>query len=199
MTITRRFDFSDDKQITAQKADNFANFLWIAFAKNSNGKCIIEKNGKFSPKQVYYSLNREVNNVNAMDLDSSKLYVAYEDATLLGEIISKINPLTSVTTISKGAIVESPIDVLINGIDLWFLLPGIASGTNAKLLKYDTSGVLQETVDLNKSGNIVNNAKSMTIDSSDDIWIVTYENPSRLVRVYEMSGGVYDFAITEIV
>jgi len=199
MTITRRFDFSDDKQITAQKADNFANFLWIAFAKNSNGKCIIEKNGKFSPKQVYYSLNREVNNVNAMDLDSSKLYVAYEDATLLGEIISKINPLTSVTTISKGAIVESPIDVLINGIDLWFLLPGIASGTNAKLLKYDTSGVLQETVDLNKSGNIVNNAKSMTIDSNDDIWIVTYENPARLVRVYEMSGGVYDFTITEIV
>jgi hypothetical protein len=197
MTLNRRFNFSDDNQITAQKADNINNFLWVAFAQNTDGNCIIEKEAKFHPTQTYFSLERAVTEVNAMDLDSSKLYVSYNDSSLLGEIISKNNPLTSTTEISKGAIVESPIDVLINGTDLWYLLPGNASGTNAKLLKYNTSGVLQQTVDLSKSGEIVVNAKSMTIDSNDDIWIGTYETPAKIVRVFEISGGLYDFTIDE--
>jgi len=196
MTINKRFEFSNDKQITAQKADSLNNFLWIGFAQNSDGNCIIEKEAKIQPTQTYFSLERAVNNINAMDLDSSNLYVAYEDSVLLGEIISKSNPLTSTTEISKS-VVESPIDVLINGTDLWFLLPGIASETNAQLLKYNTSGVLQQTVDLNKSGQIVYDAKSMTIDSNDDIWIGTYETPAKIVRVFEISGGLYDFTIDE--
>lgn len=197
MTINRRFNFSNDKQITAQKADSIDNFLWIAFAQNSSGNCIIEKEAKFYPTQTYFSLERAVTNVNAMDLDSSKLYVAYNDSVLLGEIISKTNALTSTTEINRNSIVESPIDVLINGTNLWFLLPGIASGTNAQLLRYDTLGVLQQTVDLNKSGSIVNNAETMTVDSNGDIWIGTYETPAKIVRVFEISGGLYDFTIDE--
>ena len=199
MTINRRFDFSSDKQIPVQKYDSINDYLWLGFAQNSDGNCIIEKAGKFTPTQTYFSLERAVDGIADMDLESTKLYVAYEDSTLLGEIISKTNPLTSTTEISRGDIVESPIDVLINGTDLWFLLPGSASGTNAQLLRYNTSGVLQETVDLDKSGLIINDAKSFTIDEDDDIWIVTYENPVRLIRVYEMSGGIYDFESTDII
>lgn len=195
---TKRFNFSSDKQITALKADNIVDFLWVAFAQNSDGNCIIEKEAKFYPTQTYFTLERAVTEVIGMDLDTTNLYVAYNDTTLLGEIISKTNPLTSTTEISRGDIEEAPVDVIINGTDLWFLLPGDASGTNAQLLKYNTSGVLQDTVDLTKSGLTVTNAKSMIADDNDDIWIVTYANPTQLIRVFELSGGTYDFAVTEI-
>lgn len=195
MSINRRFDYIDDKKITVQKSDNISDFLWIAFAQNSDGNCLIEKVAKFHPTQVYYSLERAVNEVNAMDVDSSNLYVSYNDSDLLGEIISKTNPLTSTTEISRGAIVESPVDVLINGTDLWYLLPGDASGTNAQLLRYNTSGVLQQTVDLSKSGSTVYNAKSFTVDGNNDLWIATYTTPSTIVRVFEISGGLFDFNI----
>ena len=198
MTINRRFNFSSDKQITTQKSDSLDDFLWIAFAQNTDGNCILEKCAKFKPTQTYYSLNRAVSEIVAIDLDSTYIYVAYNDSTLLGEIISKSNPLTSTTEISRGDIEESPVDVLVNGSDLWFLLPGSASGTNAQLLKYNLSGVLQDTIDLQKSGLIINDAKSMVVDTNDDIWIVSYENPVRLIRVYEMSGGIYDFDSTDI-
>ena len=193
----RRFNFSTDKKITAQIADNINNFIWLAFDQNSDGNCIIEKAAKGYPTQTYYSLNRAVTEINALALDSTKLYVSYTDSTLLGEIISKTNPLTSTIKIYKGAIIESPVDVLVNGTDLWLLLPGNVSGTNAQLLRYNLSGVLQQTVDLNKSGSIVNNAKTMTIDENDDIWIGTYETPAKVVRVYEISGGLFDFEVDE--
>ncbi len=192
-----RYTYSRN-QITAQKADNFNDYLWLAFAQNTSGICYIEKKAKFNPNQTYYSLEKLVTEINALDIDSSNLYVAYNDSTLLGEIISTTNPLTSYTQISKGVIAESPVDVAIDGSDLWFLLPGDQSGSNTQLLKYNTSGVLQETVDLSKSGLTVVNAKSMSIDANNDIWIVTNTNPATLVRVFELSGGVYDFAVTEI-
>ena len=197
MTSINRYTYSR-KQITAQKADNTNNFLWLAFAQNSSGICYIEKKAKFKPDQTYYSLQRSVDAISALDVDASNLYVSYDDSALLGEIISTTNPLTSFTQISKGEIAESPVDVAIDGSDLWFLLPGDLSGTNAQLLKYNTSGVLQETVDLSKSGLTIVNAKSMAVDDNNDIWIVTYENPVNLVRVFELSGGTYDFAVTEI-
>ena len=198
MTSIRRFDYSSDKQITAQKADELSDFLWVAFAQNNVGNCILEKQAFGFPTQTYFSLERAVNEIVEIELDSSNVYVAYEDTTLLGEIFSKTNPLTSATEISRGSLVESAIDVKANGTDLWFLLPGNASGTNAQLLKYNTSGILQQTVDLNKSGGfIVNNAKSMTIDDIGDIWIGTFETPARIIRVFEISGGLFDFTIDE--
>lgn len=199
MVTFKRFEFADEKEITAQKADNIDNFLWVAFAQNSSNNCVIKKSGFSFPTQVYYSLNRQVNQVNALDLDDTNIYVAYDDSTYLGEIISKINPLTVFTTISKVGIFESPVDVAINGTDLWYLLPGSASGTNAKLLKYDTDGVFQQTVDLITSGvETVTEATSMAIDTNNDIWITTFTDPARVVRVFELSGGIYDFEITEI-
>ena len=195
MTINRRFNFSTDKAITAQISDNINNFLWTAFDQNSDGNCIIKKAAKGHPTQTYYSLTRAVTEINALALDSTKLYVSYTDSSLLGEIISKTNPLTSTIEILKGAIIESPVDVLVNGTDLWFLLPGNASGTNSQLLRYNLSGVLQQTVDLNKIGSVVNNASSFTIDGNGDLWLTTYTEPATIIRVFEISGGLFDFSI----
>ncbi len=199
MTTNRRFAYSEDKQITTQKADEVSNFIRVGFAQNSDGNFILEKNAKFFPTQTYFSLERSVDKIIEIDLDSSNVYVAYDDATLLGEIFSKTNPLTSNTEISRGSIVESSVDIKINGTDLWFLLPGNASGTNAQLLKYNTSGVLQQTIDLIKSSVVVNNAKTMTIDDNDDIWIGTFTNPATVVRVFKISCGLFDFEVTEII
>jgi hypothetical protein len=200
MTQINRFEYSGDKKITAQIADEIDDFLWISFAQNSDGNCIIEKEAKFTPIQTYYSLERAVTEVNAMDLDSSNLYVAYNDSSLLGEIISKTNPITSTIDISIPIGINEPsIDVKIDGSDLWFLIPGDISGENAKLLKYNTSGVLQQTVDLIKTGLTIINAKSMAIDSNNNIWIATYTNPATIVRVFEISGGLYDFTETQII
>lgn len=195
MTNTTRFNFSSDKQITAIKSDAIDDFIWIGFAKNSDNNCVIEKAGKFRPTQTHFSLERAVDEVIAMDLDSSNVYVAYDDSTLLGEIISKFNPLTSTTDISKGSYNESPVDVSVDSTDLWFLLPGSISGENAKLLKYNTSGTFQQEVDLSKSGSTVTNAEKMAIDSSGDIWISVNEDPGSIVRVFAISGGSYDFTI----
>ena len=199
MTTSRRFEYSSDKQITSQIADEIENFLWVGFAQNSDGNCILEKQAKFFPTQNYFSIERAVDKIVEMDLDSSNLYVAYDDATLLGEILSKTNPITTTTDILRGSLVESAVDVKVNGSDLWFLFPGNASGTNAQLRKYDTSGVFQQTVDLIKSSLVVNNASTMTIDDNNDIWIGTFTNPAKVVRVFEISGGLFDFEVTEII
>lgn len=199
MSQITRFEYSNDKQITAQISDELSDFLWVAFAQNSDGDCIIEKQAPFNPEQTYFSLEKTVDEVVAMDLDSSNIYVAYDDVTLLGEIISKTTPISITTEILRGAIVESPVDVKINDSDLWFLLPGNASGTNTQLLKYNTSGVLQQTVDLINSSETITEAVSMAIDDNNDIWIVTHTDPTKLVRVFEISGGLFDFSVTEIV
>lgn len=197
---TRRFEYLNDKQITAQVSDENDFFLWIAFAQNSSGNCIIEKEYAFEPDQTFFTLTRTVTKVNQMALDSSNVYVAYEDSTLLGEIISKNNPLTTTTTINiPVGINESPVDVLVDGSDLYFLIPGVISGENAKILRYDTSGSFVETIDLNKSGSIVTNASSFKIDSNNEIAVGTNTDPGNYVRVFALSGGGFDFTIFPIV
>lgn len=198
MTNTR-FEYSSDKQITTSKIDETDNFLWVAFAQNSDGNCIIEKEFFAQPKQTFFSLEREVNEVKAIDLDTDNIYVAYDDDTLIGEIIDKDNPLTVTTEISLPiGINEKPVDIAIDGSILWFLLPGNTSGENAKLIRYNSSGVFQETIDLVKTGLTILNAVSMAVDSNGDLRIVTNEDPVRLVRVFQISGGIYDFSSTSI-
>lgn len=187
---TTRFEYSDNEQITAIKADT-AGYVWVAFAKNTDDNCIIKKQFAFKPDQTYYTLEREVEEVTAIDLDSNNLYVAYNDDSLFGEIISLTRPLTTTTDIDiPVGITEAPIDVKINGSDLWYLVPGSSSGTNAKLLKFNTSGVYQETIDL----ATVTDAISFTI-VSDEFWVTTNKSPAEYIRVYPISGGLYDYTV----
>lgn len=196
-----RFEYSNDKQLITQIADEDNTFLWVAFAQNSEGNCIIEKEFAFNPSQTFFTLERAVDNINNFAIDDTNLYVAYDDTTLFGEIINSTNPLTNTTTISiPSGIVESPIDVLINGSDLWYLLPGNLTGENAKLLRFNTSGSLQETVDLTKSDLTVVDAEKFTIEPiSGDLWIGTNTDPGTIVRVFALSGGGYDFTETQFI
>ena len=142
----KRFTYTDPV-ITASKVDNTNTFLWLAFNKNSDGNCIIEKESPFNPIQTYFTIERAVDEVRNMDLSSSLLYVVYDDATAFAESFSLTNPLTTFTQITRPAGAnEAGIDILYDGTDVWVLTPGTASGENAKLFRYNTSLVLQETL-----------------------------------------------------
>lgn len=195
----RRFTFSDPT-ITASKVDSSNTFLWLAFSQNSDGNCIIEKEFFGQPTQTFFTIERSVDAINAMDLSSSYLYAVYNDSTAFAERFSLSNPLTSFIQITRpGGINESAVDVLYDGSDIWILTPGSASGENAKLLRFNTSLVLQETVDLTKSGSTVFDAISLTSDSGGDLWIVTNTTPAQFIRVFALSGGGYDFSVHDVI
>lgn len=195
--VNRRFTYTDPV-ITATKVDNTNTFLWMAFSQNTSGNCIIEKQTAFQPTQTFFTIERAVESVVQMDLSTSFLYVIYDDATLFAERFSLTNPLTSSSQINiPSGINEVAVDVMFEGSNVWILTPGSASGENAKLLRYNTSLVLQETVDLTKSGATILNASSMASDSNGDIWVVTNTSPAQYVRVYALSGGGYDFTVYE--
>lgn len=192
----KRYTFTENK-ITAQVVDQAYEQIWLAFLQDANGNCAFQKRSAFNPSQVYYDIDIAVDNINKMIIDGSYLYLAYDDSTLIGARYAVNNPLTDVTNFSiPSGITEIPIDLLVSGSDLWYLTPGITTGENAKLIKMSTTGVFDEIIDLSETGNIVTNAISFTEEtSSGDLYIVTNNSPSELVRVYQTTGGSYDFDI----
>lgn len=196
---TRRFTYTDPT-ITAVEADQTNNFLWMVFAQNSSGNCIIEKQTAFKPDQTFFTIERAVTEIKNITLDSTNLYAVYEDTTAFAELFSLTNPLTVFTQITPPAgITESGIDIQVSGSDVWILTPGSGSGENAKLVKFNTSLAFQETVDLTKSGATVLNAISFTIDSNSDLWVLTNTAPAQYVRVFALSGGGFDFTVSETI
>ena len=195
MTIIRNFDFNT-KQITAMDVDTSDNgYLWLGFAQNSNNICKLLKVSAHKPTQKYYEIDLSVTEIKDIHVFGSYVYVAINDSTYLFKRYSLSSPLSSSSSISlpSGAN-EAPIDIEDDGTYIYVLLPGLISGENAKLYKYTSSGTLLDTIDL----LTVTNAQSMAIDSNDDIWIITYESPSTLVRVYETSGGSYTYTTTTL-
>lgn len=196
----RRINYSNRKKITSQAMQENSPYLWIAYAINEDDNCIIEKQFAFDPSQTYFSIEREVNNIPKLICDTTKCYVAYDDDDLLGEIFSVTNPLTSSTEIELPIdVFESPVDVQVDDTDLWFLIPGNISSSNTKLLRYTTSGVYVETITLDQSGQEVTNASSMVIEENGDIQINTNTDPAQVIRVFALSGGGWDYQVTDIV
>lgn len=197
MTTFRRISYSTDKQIDLSVNDSGNQFLWLGFAQNTSGVCKIKKVSSFSPDQVFFNLNRSIDGIVEATILGNFIYFAYEDNSLLGEKISLSNPLSTTTDISKPVgITENPVDILTDGTFIYYLIPGSESGTNAKILKYTTSPSLSETIDLTKSGSEVTNAVSFTYDDiTGDIWVVIDNGTNQLVRVYQDSGGIWDFEI----
>ncbi|MHA2013370.1 MAG: two-component regulator propeller domain-containing protein [Candidatus Helarchaeota archaeon] len=191
MTLIRNYNFSEN-QITAFAVDS-AGYLWIAFAQDANGNCAFQKVSANNPLQKYYDIDISVDEIKKISVSGSYVYLAYDDATYIGTKYSLLNPLTTYTNFSLPAgITEAPIDVLINGSDLFYLIPGESSGLNAKVVKMSTAGVFDQTIDL----ATVTNAKSITIDSgSGDLWVCTNTDPSTYVRVYQQSGGNWTYIV----
>ena len=199
MVSSRRFTYSQPK-ISASKSDQVNKFVWIAYDKNTSGVCNIKKVYAFDLSQVFFNIDKSVDKIVSIDVDGTNAYLAYEDDSLLGEILDQGTPVATTTIITKPTgLVELPVDILVNNSDLYFLLPGSSSGTNAKILKYNTSGVFQDEIDLTKSGVEVTNATSLTVDTNNNIWVVTNNSPAEYIRVDQLSGGVFDFTVFETI
>ena len=197
--VNKRFIY-DETQIISQIVDQTNNQLWLAFAQDASGNCALQKYSAFDPSQVYYDIDISVDSITKMFIDGSYLYLAYDDTNYIGAKYSINNPLTSNSTFNiPSGITEAPVDLLVSGSDLWYLLPGNATGINAKLIRLNTSGVYQETIDLIETGNIITGASSLTIEpNSNDLYVITNTSPSKLIRIYQMTGGSYDFEITSL-
>ena len=197
--IKRHFTYIE-KQITAQVVDQSYNQLWLAFKQDTSGHCALQKMSAFDPSQLYYNIDISVDEITKMFINSSYLYLAYDDSSLIGARYSVSNPLNTSSDFSIPAgITESPVDILVSGSDLWYLTPGSGTGENAKLVKMSLTGVYDETIDLIETGNIITNAISLTEDTvSGDLYIVTNNSPSELVRVYQTTGGSYEWDVTSL-
>lgn len=192
MSIIRRFNYFSNKQITTHIIDKNNAYEWIAFAKNSDGNCILTKRSAYNPNQVYFSVDIVVDKIVDMKISGNYLYVAYEDTINIGAKFYTINPITTVTNITRpGGLQENPVAIVTDGTNIYFLTPGIISGTSAQIFKYNTSGTLLDTIDLYDSAISINNATDLVIDSNGDLQIITNTDPAKIVRVFQIDSIWY--------
>ena len=191
MTQIKNYNFATT-QVTAIVSDTVSNnYLWIAYGKNSDNICILQKVSAHDLTQIYYEIEFSVDEITSLHILGSYLYLAVDDVTYLGYKIGLNSPLTLQTAIDIPAgITEAPIDIDDDGTYVYYLLPGNISGTEATVLKYSTGPTLITTIVL----TAITGVKSFTIDDSDNIWCITYESPSKLIRVYDDGG--YTFSTT---
>ena len=191
MTQIKNYNF-DTTKVTAICSDTSStNHLWIAYAKNASNVCILQKVSAHDLTQVYYEIEFSVDEITALHILGSYLYMTVDDSAYLGYKLGLNSPLTVQTAMAiPVGISEAPISIANDGTYIYFLLPGNLSGEEATILKYSTSLVLNTTITLTG----ITNVKSFTIDTNSNIWCITYESPSKLIRVYDDGG--YTFTTT---
>ena len=191
MTIIRKYDY-DENEITAITKDSSEN-LWLGFKKESDGYCYVKKVSKQNPYIILADeIEIEADNINHMSFISGYINLAL-DSSYFGCRVSYTNPYGAKFYIDyETGINEAPIAVVLmnqGGTDYsFYLLPGILSGEVAKVVKYRYS-TYYETIELEKSGEIIRNAKNIVSDGNENLWIVTGDNPSKLVIVYNPGSG----------
>ncbi len=197
----RSFTYAGQNQITAILIDTsqLTPFIWVAF-KGSGGTTVLQKRSAFDPDELFSTINFSVNEITRMTQDNSFIYLAVDDSVNIGFRISKSVPLTNQTPLPIPAGVnEVPVDIGVDGSDLYFLLPGIVTGEIASIVVMSTSGVFDETFQLTSSGNDIFNAAGLTIDDIGDLWIVTNTAPVNLIRLFPDGGGSFNIQVDQIV
>lgn len=181
----KNITFTDDVTSLVRNGD----YIWISFLSSTN-IVRLKKTSAFDLKQNYYSLTVPVDKITRMKIGAgSNIFAIVEDDTYLVSRYSTSNPIGSYTHIAiPVGVNEYPIDLAVGASKAYILTPGAASGENAKLIITTTSAVSQ-TVDL----TTITNARSLTLDDSENIWIVTYDSPAKLVKVYDIGGGNYSY------
>lgn len=191
MTIIKRYPF-DTTKITHTAVDT--NYVWLAFQKDSDGICHLMKVAHNDFTQVY--LDIEIENIDVIldiKISSSFIYVLFDGSTenLVGKRYSTSNPFSSYSSYTKPYGIPTPLELAV-GDYVYVLLPDASGGVGAKILKYSLSGTFSETVNINdylESSESVTDVTSITCDDDDNLWLVTYTNPVKLVRLWFASGG----------
>ena len=192
--LIKKYNYETTK-ITAIAVDSYnGDYLWIGYAINSNNICKLRKVSAHDFSQIYYEIDLSVSKIVDISFSGGSIYVAVDDDTLMVRIYDVSSPLTISSDVNlPSGINEKPIAIIMNGPEFYVLFPGIIAGENAKLCYYNYLGNI-EIIDL----NTITNASSLTMGSEGNIWIVTNESPSKLVRVYPISGGIYVYSTTSL-
>jgi len=189
--LIKNYNYNSNEVSSIAIDTYLSQYLWIAFLKNVSGNCVLKKASAHNPLQIYFTVDISTDKIVKIVPYGSKLYMILEDSSLLGKIYQSANPIASPTDISIPAgITEYPIDILLD-TNIYILIPGNTTGTNAKILEFSSTGTHTDTIDL----TTINNAKSFT-KSGDDFWIITYKEVGELVRVYPSGGGSYSYSVT---
>lgn len=194
MSIIRRHTYSENK-ITAQCRDD--DCVWVAFLGSSDS-CTLQKRSQFNPAVKYYDITITASEITRIKVLGNYIYCSLDGDTNIGLRMGKSDPSGNYNYITiPSGVTEKAVDVTINSDEtFWYLLtPGVISGEYAKVIVVNDTA-FSETVTLNESGINIRNASSMTIDASDNVWIVTDTDPISLIRFYD-SGG-YIFSETEL-
>lgn len=188
MTLIKNFNYSEN-EISMIVTDT-SNYLWVGFEQDESGNCALQKVSSNDPSQVYYDIDVAIDEFKKGIISGAYLYLAIDDASILGKRYTRSNPLGTVVDFSVPVgITEVPVDILISTY-VYFLIPGSLSGTNAKILKFTTAGTYVETIDL----TTVTNATSIAEDSvTGDLWIVTNNSPADFVRIY--NDGTWHYTV----
>ena len=179
--MKNKFEFNENT-ISATLIDEL--YLWIAF-EGVDSVSTIYKSSIFNPNTVYWNVDIVGDEITSLWQDTLYVYGSLDDDTNIGVRFLKTSPNSfSYYTIHSG-INEKAIDLITDATYVYFLTPGIISGENAKIVKYNkTSLAYVETIDL----TTVFNAKKIDIDRSGNLYVLSDTNPVILTKV-SYSGG----------
>ena len=177
-----------ESQIESIIADSYSgNYLWIGFKKNGD-TCTLKKVSANNPLQTYFDIDEEIDAFQKFAIYSTYLYTAIDDATYIGKRYALLNPLTTTTNFTKPVDSnEAPIDIQTTSNYVFFLLPGNISGENAKIYKFTLTGTYEETIDL----STIQNVSSFVVINDTNIWAVTNNKPTELIRIYNDGSWNY--------
>lgn len=195
MRTIRTFNLEDELITAIELSDESpAESLWLALVDDADN-CYVRKTNPSNPNQIYGNVSiRYGTYIHSMCYVNPYIALAFTDAV---KFAGRLDASWSLSSINYPAgVVESPIQVISDGTYYYFLTPGI-DGENAKIIKTTLSLVLDETIDLAGGSEDIFNAIGLTV-SGTDLWIVTSESPSKLVRVYQLSGGIYTYTVTSL-
>jgi len=165
--MKEKYTFVGEQKVTASFVSG--NYIWIAFYGISN-KCSLYKSSIFNPNLIYWDIEITGNEINYMIEDTTYLYLALDDSTYIGAKVEKNNPSTITYFTKDVGITEKAIDLTRDTTYIYFLIPGIAFGTNTKIVKYNASTrAYVETIDL----ATVSNAKKIDTDVNGNLWLVS--------------------------
>jgi hypothetical protein len=199
MTIFKDYLYGH-KKIDALAVDtNQGEFLWVGFKQDTNGNCKLKKVSANDPSQTYFDVDLAIAAIKTLHVSGSNILIGIDDPVNYIYRFSVFNPLGIPTVIARpSGVNESPIALVEDSGFLWWLFPGNESGEYAKIVKTNTFGTFQETIDLQQSGDEVHNATSLVFKDGE-LWVVTNTDPVELWRVYQDSASIWTLQKNEII
>lgn len=181
-----KFTFPEEQKITSTFVDE--NYLWIAFYGVSS-LCALYKSSVFNPNLRYWDMDVIANEIKSIIGDSTYLYLALDYSDYIGAKIDKIIPSSIDYFIKEVGINEEAVDLIDDGTYVYFLTPGIISGENSKICKYNKSTRdFIETIDL----VTITDSKKIDIDNVGNLWVVSdLDGTSKITKIWYSAGWNY--------